>query len=537
MASVSKFFAGCKSFLESARKSVHAPPEHPFRITVGNCQSRLERRSASERARFIAAYASPALYRGLHASRSASEWEWKPVHGVVSFAPRELPSLHTLVSGASGTGKTTLAKSLIKQYATHHCVVCIDPHNEFSGVIESVGGRCFSSRSVSLSLLELESGVSPAEKVVEAVSIIRAAMPSMGDQQAYFLSKCMLAAYEEKGITRDTHTWRRKPPSLSDVSGQVSALIASSKRVDASVYSLKRRLDALVLSGVFGAKTHLPFSVIVSQPTCFDVSELRSREAQVMFVEVFLRKLYAYCQRTGVVSELIAVIDEAQFLCRSTHEFTSFAGTVCAGGRKFKIGLLMISQGFDGLDPAIAANASCVYSFFSREPKDAEYAAGLLSGSRYGPKAQCVLEELHSLPPRECLLSCTGASEVVRVSVRAPKESGAGERKPFVLGSQHQLFVFEKLRELLPNERIIYNDWRALEGFEIDVSLPHRKIAVELDGVWYHDKPEQKARDEKKDGLLAEKGWRVYRIRDDGLSYKELEERVRELGSELLRCN
>lgn len=263
---------------------------------------------------------------------------------------------------------------------------------------------------------------------------------------------------------------------------------------------------------------------MVSQPTCFDLSGVRSSEAQAIFVEVFLRKLYSYCQRQQVKQEITVVVDEAQDLCRSTPESVSFAGKTFRGGRKFNLGLIVLAQGFEGLDPAIAGNASVVFTFFSREPKDAEYAAGLHAGTRFGLKAQAVLEGLHSLSAGECLYSATGSEALLRVAVTAPEIQNASIRRPFVRGSQHQLHVFETLRELLPNERVVYNDWNALPGFEIDISLPERKIVVEVDGAPFHSSPEQKERDALKDRLLAEKGWKVYRINDDGLTFKELEE-------------
>ncbi|MBI5177443.1 DUF87 domain-containing protein [Candidatus Micrarchaeota archaeon] len=503
-------------------------------VVVGDCMSMLVRREeGGEFARYAGAFVSSRVYRGLQAARARSEWEWREGGGLVEWVYGRAPALHTLITGASGSGKSTLAKSLVLQFARVFGVVVIDPHGEFGGVVESVGGRVFSSSEVSLSLFELERGVSPAEKVGEAVGIIRAAMPSMGDQQAYYLGKCALAAYASRGFTSERSSWQRRPPSLADVAVELDGLLSSGRRVDASLFSLKRRLDSLVLSGVFGAKTQLPFSVVVSAPSCFDMSGIRSREAQVIFVEVFLRKLYAYCQREGVGRELVAVIDEAQSLCRSSEDFTSFAGAVAAGGRKFRIGLVVLAQGFEGLDPAIAANASAVFTFFSREPGDCEYAAGLHAGAKYGFKAQAVLDELHSLAPHECLFSCTGSSGLVRVAVRAPGEFVAGERRPFVLGSRHQLFFFEKLRGFLSGERVVYNDWNALPGYELDMTLPERKIAIELDGVFFHDVPEQKERDERKDALLVEKGWKVVRVRDDGLSFKELEGRAREVAGSL----
>jgi very-short-patch-repair endonuclease len=49
-----------------------------------------------------------------------------------------------------------------------------------------------------------------------------------------------------------------------------------------------------------------------------------------------------------------------------------------------------------------------------------------------------------------------------------------------------------------------------------------------VDGAPFHSSPEQKERDALKDRLLAEKGWAVYRLKDDGLPFKELEGKARE---------
>lgn len=496
-------------------------------VTIGECQAILSKRlEAPENARYIGAFVSSGIYRGLQASRSQNEWEWKPLAGTVRWHPNNSPAHLVLVTGASGSGKSTLAKSIILQLtgSSGAGIVCIDPHAEYSGVIESIGGRSYSANAVSLSLFELVGGLSPSETVAETANILKNALSAMGDIQLYYFSKCALAAYERKGITADKSTWNKRPPNLADVAGEVSALLSSSKRPDSSVFSLKRRLDALALTGLFGAKTQLPLPVVVSQPTCFDLSGIRSSDAQAIFVEVFLRKLFSYCQRKQVKQEITVVVDEAQDLCRSTAETTSFVGKVFRGGRKYGIGVIVLAQGFEGLDTSIAGNASVVFTFFSREPKDAEYAAGLHAGSRFGTKTQAVLEGLHSLSSGECLYSATGSNALLKVAVDAPKEFASGIRKPFVRGSQHQLHVFQTLRELLPNERIVYNDWRALEGYELDITLPERKVAVEVDGAPFHCTPEQLERDALKDKLLSEKGWKVYRINDDGLTFKELEE-------------
>lgn len=60
----------------------------------------------------------------------------------------------------------------------------------------------------------------------------------------------------------------------------------------------------------------------------------------------------------------------------------------------------------------------------------------------------------------------------------------------------------------------IYNYVRELEvaGYFIDIAIPDKKIAIELDGKMYHSSEEQKAHDKKKDEVLEGLGWKVLRF-------------------------
>ena len=70
---------------------------------------------------------------------------------------------------------------------------------------------------------------------------------------------------------------------------------------------------------------------------------------------------------------------------------------------------------------------------------------------------------------------------------------------------------------------------QTIPPFEVDVTLPEKKIAIEYDGVFYHSSDEQKERDEQKEKLLAEKGWKLLRVVDDGLSLEQVKEKAREV--------
>lgn len=46
----------------------------------------------------------------------------------------------------------------------------------------------------------------------------------------------------------------------------------------------------------------------------------------------------------------------------------------------------------------------------------------------------------------------------------------------------------------------------------IDIALPERKIAIEIDGMYWHRLPSQKRKDRNRSRILHRQGWRVYRF-------------------------
>lgn len=440
-------------------------------------------------------------------------------------------NLGAAIVGSSGSGKSTLAKRLVFELTNAGSpVVVLDPHSEFSGVVRACGGRSFDARKISLALFELD-GVSPGEKSIELAALLKKVL-LLGDVQAYYLGKSIRGAYSDRGFLEgDRSSWQRRPPSLQDVVEHCEKLVSSSR--DASLLSLRRRLELLSSCGVFSSKTQVPFSVIISQTTCFDLKNLRSAEAQALFAEVFLRKLYSFMQSRESCASVFALVDEAQKLCVGTPESPSFVGALLREARKFKLGTIVVSQSIKALDPAIASNCACNFVFLTREPDDAHYASALLCGSKYADKTRLVESELNSLGQFECLVSTSTDRDVARVRVTPLWEDGVkeieGKELPFIEGSFKQKTFFEELRKLLPNEKIVYSDRSVIPPFEIDVTLPERKVAIEYDGVFYHSSEEQKKRDEEKEKLLAEKGWKLIRVLDDGLSLEQVREKAREI--------
>lgn len=75
-----------------------------------------------------------------------------------------------------------------------------------------------------------------------------------------------------------------------------------------------------------------------------------------------------------------------------------------------------------------------------------------------------------------------------------------------------QTIMFEILKNIFPEETILYNDRKTLKGKEIDVYIPRLKIGFEYDGYRFHNTPEGKIKDAHKDSLCNDIGITLYRI-------------------------
>lgn len=71
-----------------------------------------------------------------------------------------------------------------------------------------------------------------------------------------------------------------------------------------------------------------------------------------------------------------------------------------------------------------------------------------------------------------------------------------------------------KVRELLELMGIKFNQEYRIGRFYIDFYLPDRKLAIEVDGDYWHAKPEVKARDIRKEAFLKDKGIDVLRVKE-----------------------
>lgn len=79
-----------------------------------------------------------------------------------------------------------------------------------------------------------------------------------------------------------------------------------------------------------------------------------------------------------------------------------------------------------------------------------------------------------------------------------------------------------KMREFLQSIGVNFNQEYRIGRFYIDFYLPDRKLAIEIDGDYWHAKPSVKERDVRKDNFLQDKGIDILRIKESEVNQKQV---------------
>jgi hypothetical protein len=93
-----------------------------------------------------------------------------------------------------------------------------------------------------------------------------------------------------------------------------------------------------------------------------------------------------------------------------------------------------------------------------------------------------------------------------------PKNSSSNERE-----------IREFVEKLLPNEKIIFNDRRILDGKEIDILIPNKRIAIEHNGIFWHSEKAGVSKEYHLDktNLCKNQSYEMIHIFEDEWSYKK----------------
>ncbi len=339
-------------------------------------------------------------FGGLSIGYSTLKWKRRHFSGFM-VNPKGWINPHMVIVGESGGGKSNACKSIVDRLCKSGAAVAIlDPHDEYIGISGSISAKVYDAAKSGINILERDS-MSEKEKASEVTGMLRRNF-RLGDVQSYMLYRCIMYTYsvvEQRGSV----------PTMHDLAYSIrvfrrNARTASERNV---LESLDRRLS-LIDTGAFASSTAI--SQVASQNSIFLLSGLHTSEAQAIYMEGFLRKVYTHMLSSDSKGRMLyVIIDEAQKLGDNP-----VVGRIAAEGRKYGVGLIAISQRAKPVDKDLRANAAMLISFAVKEPEELNYVANFIAGGNEMGRFMQTKKALRSLAVGHAVVASGGNPVIVR---------------------------------------------------------------------------------------------------------------------------
>ncbi len=305
-----------------------------------------------------------------------------------------------VITGATGTGKSTLAKHLVRQLRELSIpVVVLDPHGEYC---HEVGASdCVDASELAVDLFKAyeDDPQTRSEFIADAVSEVY----PLGSLQRIALVKALSHLYSSSyGQVGFDHLleylWRA-------VDGDVDLGIPQ---------TVIRSLIPYIESLKSTFKRHgRRISDIVDLITVVDLSKLSTGVSRIV-AELVIDELYHSFRELN--KEMVLVIDEAHRFLRRDVSITR----VFREGRKYGISAILITQDINSIPRDILLNSATIISFSVPEVSVARYIAKVVSSDDQSSYEK-VLRKLMSLPQFHALAHVVGkGSYVIKLESRRP---------------------------------------------------------------------------------------------------------------------
>lgn len=304
---------------------------------------------------------------------------WRKKRGNLFISPKFEPNPHIVISGMSGFGKSTLFKSLLLDIRKAN-VACIifDAHNEHSDIVKSLNGNVHNALCSGINLLELD-GASVSERISELSRLFKE-IYSLGYIQTTKLSECLWYTYRKAGARGRGDRVLRTAPSIKDLIDEFNIFIKNAKGIGErnTLLHLRDRFSLLNSSAFNGS--FIDMNGINKGIHSFSLASMKSKYTQLIYISELLNRLYAKMHDSSKQHglRLYIMIDETQFLVDNSNN-NSVIAKLIEEGRKYGVGVIIVTHAASTLNRKIMANCSTFVTFYAREPSEVSYISKVLS--------------------------------------------------------------------------------------------------------------------------------------------------------------
>ncbi len=258
--------------------------------------------------------------------------------------PYTFTNYNGLVIGSSGAGKSFFVKLYILRNLLNNIkTLIIDPQGEYIELCKTYNGQLIEISRNSKTIINPFDlmGRDFGEKMLSLMDLFKIMCGELSEVQKNILDKCIMQAYQIKGIyPNDPESWKKKPPIMEDLYNQLLKEKTHASRQELMTYEALENRVRIYAKGSFSFLNKQTSLDLTNDLISFNIVDMPNQVKPVMMyliLDFVHKKMQENKQRK------LLVIDEAWTLLRHGEQAT-YLFEIIKTSRKFGMGMVIITQ-------------------------------------------------------------------------------------------------------------------------------------------------------------------------------------------------